>query len=121
VLSPFGAVQQTYTFAPGAVREFALAGAGLVVQLPGGTIEIHKGASVKRLTIPPSARMLDFAESILLYKLGDQIRGRRVASDKDVLLRHGSLAQLEHNGLTYAVGRSVYSVAMVNVNAALNR
>jgi hypothetical protein len=38
-----------------------------------------------------------------------------------VLLRHGSLAQLEHNGLTYAVGRRVYSVAMVNVNAALNR
>ena len=32
-----------------------------------------------------------------------------------------SLAQLEHNGLTYAVGRRVYSVAMVNVNAALNR
>ena len=26
----------------------------------------------------PGARMLDFAESILLYKLGDQIRARRV-------------------------------------------
>ena len=121
VLSPAGAVQQTYTFAPGAVREFALAGAGLIVQLPGGKIEIHRGASVRKLTIPPSARMLDFAESILLYRLGDQIRARRVASGKDVLLRHGSLAQLEHNGLTYAVGRGVYSVAMVNLNAALNR
>jgi len=121
VLSPAGAVQQTYTFAPGAVREFALAGAGLIVQLPGGKIEIHRGASVRKLTIPPSARMLDFAESILLYKLGDQLRARRVTSGKDVLLRHGSLAQLEHNGLTYAVGRGVYSVAMVNLNAALNR
>ena len=121
VLSPAGAVQQTYTFAPGAVREFALAGAGLIVRLPGGKIEIHKGASVKKLTIPPSARMLDFAESILLYQLADQIRGRRVASGKDVLLRHGSLAQLEHKGLTYALGRRVYSVAMVNVNAELNR
>jgi hypothetical protein len=121
VLSPAGAVQQTYTFAPGAVREFALAGAGLIVQLPGGKIEIHQGASIKKLTIPPGARMLDFAESILLYRVGDQIRARRVASGKDVLLRHGSLAQLEHNGLTYAVGRRVYSVAMVNVNAALNR
>jgi hypothetical protein len=121
VLSPGGAVQQTYTFKPGAVQEFALAGAGLVVQLPAGKIEIRKGNSVKKLAIPPSAHMHDFAESILLYKLGDQIRARRVASGKDVLLRHGSLAQLEHNGLTYAVGKKVYSVAMVNVNAALNR
>jgi hypothetical protein len=122
VLSPAGAVQQTYSFARGAVQELALAGAGLIVQLPAGKIEIHKGASpVKKLTIPPGARMLDFAESILLYRLGGQIRARRVASGKDVLLRHGFLAQLEHNGLTYAVGRRVYSVAMVNVNAALNR
>jgi hypothetical protein len=121
VLSPGGAVQQTYTFKPGAVQEFALAGAGLVVQMPGGKIEIRKGASVRKLSIPPGAHMLDFAESILLYKLGDQIRARRVASGKDVLLRHGSLAQLEHNGLTYSVGKKVYSVAMVNVNAALNR
>jgi hypothetical protein len=122
VLSPAGAVQQTYSFARGAVQELALAGAGLIVQLPAGKIEIHKGASpVKKLTIPPGARMLDFAASILLYRLGGQIRARRVASGKDVLLRHGFLAQLEHNGLTYAVGRRVYSVAMVNVNAALNR
>jgi hypothetical protein len=121
VLSPGGAVQQTYTFPPGAVQEFALAGAGLVVQLSGGTIQIRKGAAVKKLRIPPSAHMLDFAESILVYKLGDQIRARRMASGKDVLLRHGSLAQLEHNGLTYAVGKRVYSIAMVNVNAVLNR
>jgi len=121
VLSPGGAVQQTYRFAPGAVQEFALAGAGLVVQLKGGRIEIRKGATVKRLTLPAGARMLDFAESIVLYKLGDQIRARRVASGKDAHLRSGSLAQLEHNGLTYADAKQVFSVAMVNVNAVLNR
>jgi len=121
ILSPAGAVQQTYTFKPGAVQEFALAGAGLVVQLAGGKIEIRKGSGVKALTIPAAAHMLDFAESILLYKLGNQIRAHRVGSGKDVLLRHGSLAQLEHNGLSYSVGKKVYSVAMVNVNAALNR
>ena len=121
VLSPAGAVQQAYSFAPGAVQELALAGARLIVQLPGGRIEIHKGSLVEKLTIPSGARMLDFAESILLYKLGNQIRARRVASGKDVLLRRGFLAQLEHNGLTYAVGRRVFSVAMVNVSAALNR
>jgi hypothetical protein len=120
VLSPGGTVQQTYTFPPGAVQEFALAGVGLVVQLPGGKVEIHRGTSVRRLTIPPRARMLDYAEGIVLYKLGSEIRARRVATGKDALLRHGSLAQLEHNGLTYAVGKRVYSVAMVVVQAALN-
>jgi hypothetical protein len=121
VLSPSGAVQQTYTFRPGTVREFALAGAGLVVQLTGGRIEIRKGASVRRLTLPAGARMLDFAESIVLYKLGNQIRARCVASGKDAFLRSASLAQLEHNGLTYASGKHVFSVAMANVNAVLNR
>ena len=95
-------------------------GTVLVVQLPGGKIEIHNGASVQTLTLPPSARMLDIAEGILLYQLGDQIRARRVATGKDALLHHGSAAQLEHNGLTYAVGKRVHSVAMVNVQAALN-
>jgi hypothetical protein len=31
------------------------------------------------------------------------------------------LAVLEHNGLTYALGRRVSSVAMVNVQATLGR
>jgi hypothetical protein len=118
VLSPGGSVQQTYTFPPGAVQEFALGGIGLIVQLPGGRVEIRRGASVKRLTLPPRARMLDYAEGILLYKLGTAIRGRRVSSGKDVLLRRGSHAVLEHNGLSYAAGKHVYSVAMVNVLAA---
>jgi hypothetical protein len=120
VLSPAGAVQQTYSFPVGAVQQFALAGAGLVVQLSGGKVEIHKGASVKTLQVPAPAHMLDFAESILLYKLGDQIRARLVATGKDVLLRHASLAVLEHNGLSYAVGNRVYSVAMVNVRFAFH-
>jgi hypothetical protein len=120
VLSPQGAVQQTYTFPPGAVQEFALAGIGLVVQLPGGKIEIHKGASVRTLQLPPQAHMLDFAESIVLYRLGTQIRGRQIGTGKDALLRHAPLAVLEHNGLSYAVGNRVYSVAMVVVSTALN-
>jgi hypothetical protein len=120
VLSPSGAVLQTYTFAPGTVQQFALAGAGLVVQLPGGKVEIRNGSSVKTLTIPPAARMLDYAESILLYRLGDAIHARRVVGGKDVVLRHAALATLEHNGLSYANGRRVSSVAMVDVDAALN-
>ena len=52
VLCPRGAVLQTYTFRPGAVQEFALGGRGLVVQLPGGKIEVHNGARVQRFSIP---------------------------------------------------------------------
>jgi hypothetical protein len=119
VLSPAGTVQQTYTFAPGSVQEFALAGAGLIVQLTGGRVEIRNGAAVKKVPLSAGARMLDYAEGILLYKVGAQIRARRVSSGKDALLRKATLAVLEHNGLTYALGRRVSSVAMVNVQARL--
>jgi len=121
VLSRTGTVQQTYTFAPGSVQEFALAGRGLVVQLTGGRVQIRNGSTVKSLTLPRGARMLDFAEGILLYKLGRQIRARRVSTGKDAFLRNATFAVLEHNGLTYAVARRVSSVAMVNVQATLGR
>jgi hypothetical protein len=120
VLSPAGAVVKTYTFPPGSVQEFALAGAGLVVQLGGGRVEIRNGRAVRRLTLPAGARMLDYAEGILLYKLGRQIRARRISTGKDAFLRNATFAVLEHNGLSYAVGRRVASVAMVNVQAALH-
>jgi hypothetical protein len=120
VLSPAGAVRQTYTFAPGSVQELALAGVGLVVQLPGGRVEIRRGTSVaRRLQLPAGARMLDYAEGILLYKLGGQVRARRVSAGRDRLLRRATYAVLEHNGLSYALARRVSSVAMVNVQAAL--
>jgi hypothetical protein len=121
VLSPTGAVQAKYTFAPGSVQEFALAGVGLVVQLSGGRIEIRRGAAVRKLTLPAGARMLDYAQGIVLYKLRGQIRGRAVASGKDVFLRNATFAVLEHNGLTYAAGRRVSSVATVYVTAAFRR
>jgi hypothetical protein len=120
VLSPTGTVRQTYTFAPGSVQEFALAGVGLVVQLPGSRVEIRRGtAVVRRLRLPTGARMLDYAEGILLYRLGAQIRGRRVSTGRDRFLRRATYAVLEHNGLSYAVARRVSSVAMVKVQAAL--
>ncbi len=120
VLSPAGAVQQVYSFAPGSVQEFALAGAGLVTQLAKGKVEIRKGASVKTLTLPAGAQMVDFAEGILLYKLHNQIRAVRVATGKDAFLRYGTFATLEHNGLSYSAGKKVFSVAEVYVQAALH-
>jgi hypothetical protein len=45
-----------------------------------------------------------------------------VASGRDALIRtvgaQAPLARLEHNGMSYAIGKRVYSVAMVNVQAA---
>jgi hypothetical protein len=121
VLAPSGAVLQTYTFRPGSVQEFALGGKGLVVQLPGGRIEIHNGNNVRTLSIPPQAKMLDYADNMLLYRVGNAVHGRFVGSGKDALLRRATIATLEHNGLSYAVGKHVYSVAWVNVTAAINR
>jgi hypothetical protein len=123
ILSPAGAVQETYMFPRGAVQEFALARIGLLVQLPGPRVQILKnGKVVKELVFPARARMRDYAENILLYSVGFQIRGRKVVSGKDALLRtagaQAPLARLEHNGLSYAIGKRVYSVAMVNVQAA---
>lgn len=122
VLSPTGSVQRVYTFAPGSVQEFALAGVGLVVQLTGGKVQLRNGTSIRKETeLPAGARMLDYAEGILLYKHGNEIRARRLSAGKDALLRRGTFAVLEHNGLSYSVGQRVSSVAMVNVQAALNR
>jgi hypothetical protein len=120
VLAPSGAVLRTYAFRPGSVQEFALGGNGLVVQLPGGKVEIHTGNRVRRLSIPPQAKMLDYAENTLLYRVGNAVHGRFVRSGKDALLRRATIAVLEHNGLSYAVGNHVYSVAWANVTALIN-
>src|SRR5206468_4124094 len=101
----------TYTFPRGAVKEFAMFNRFLAVQLPGGKIEIRRGASVRRLRLPPGGRLRDFSEGILLYTKGRQIRLLRIRDGKDVLARTGDQAVLEPNGLTYTQGRRVYSVA----------
>lgn len=121
VLSPAGAVQQTYTFHPGAVQEFALGGRGLVVQLPGGRIEVHNGSKVRVFSIPAQAKMLDYAGNILLYRLGETLRGRFLFSGKDAVLRKGPFGQVETNGLSYANGRTVGSIAWVTLTSLINR
>jgi hypothetical protein len=120
VLAPSGAVLQTYTFRPGSVQEFALGGRGLVVQLQGGRVEIHNGRRVRALSIPPQAKMLDYAENTLLYRVGTAVHGRFVVSGQDAVLRHATLATLEHNGLSYAGKDKVYSIAWATVTALLN-
>ena len=52
------------------------AAGGLVVQLPGGRIEVHNGRHVHMFSIPPQAKMLDYAENTLLYRIGNTLHGR---------------------------------------------
>jgi hypothetical protein len=115
VLSGTGAVASSSAFPLGAIA-FRLAPVGLVVQLPLGAVQVRRGAAlVRTLTLPSGALMLDYANGMLLYSRGTQIRAVRVATRKDVLLRDPRtkpvLAQLEPSGLSYAAGRRVSSVA----------
>jgi hypothetical protein len=121
VLSPSGAVLQTYVFRPGAVQEFALGGRGLVVQLPGGRIEVHNGRRIQVFSIPAQAKMLDYAGNILLYKLGGNLRGRFLFSGKDGALRQATYGTVETNGLSYATGNKVGSIAWVTVTGLISR
>jgi hypothetical protein len=119
VLSSSGAVVSTSTFPLGAVT-FRLGGIDVLAQLGNGVVQIRRGpALVRSLTLPAGARMLDYAEGILVYSLGSQIRGRKIATGRDGLIRDTHqdpvLAQLEPSGLSYAAGRRVYSVAMADV------
>ena len=120
VLSPRGAVLQTYAFRPGAVQEFALGGRGLVVQLSEGKIEVHNGARVQRFSIPAQAKMLDYAGNILLYRLGGTLRGRFLFSGKDGALRTAPLGAVETNGLSYAQVYRVGSVAWVTLTSLIS-
>ena len=120
VLTPTGAVAQSYTFRPGSVQQFALGGRGLVVQLPGGRIEVRNGAAVHRFSIPPRAKMLDYAGNILLYRIGNAVHGRFLWSAKDRVVRHAPLAVVETNGMSYARGRRVYSIAWTTLTSAIS-
>ena len=120
VLGPRGGVLQTYAFRPGAVQEFALGGRGLVVQLPGGKIEVHNGGRVQRFSIPARAKMLDYAGNILLYRLGGTLRGRFLFSGKDRALRTALHGAVETSGLSYAQVYRVGSIAWVTLTSLIS-
>jgi hypothetical protein len=119
VLDPTGKVVQTYTFRPGAVQEFALGGRGLVVELPGGRIEVRNGSRVHLFSIPARGRMLDYAGGILLYKLGADLRGRLLFRGKDGALRTATFGAVETNGLSYALGNKVGSIAWITLTSLI--
>jgi hypothetical protein len=122
VLSEAGARLAEYAYAPGVVKAVRLGAVGTLVQLTSGTIEIRKGESTKRVVLPPTATMLDYAQGVVLYALGGQARGLRLATGADVLLRTTGTpvrASLDTSGLAYVKGRDVGYVAWWRIAALL--
>src|SRR5262249_47154087 len=60
VLDAGGSVVATYPFPAGAVRWLGLAPAGVVVQVPGAKVEIHRGNTTRTVQLKPNAIVLDY-------------------------------------------------------------
>lgn len=121
VLNSSGAVARAYAFAPGAVRWIGLAPAGLLVQLPGAKVEIHRGAATRMVQLKPNAIVLDYAEGRILYRVGQTFWLRQVASGVDIQVLQGSrrqpiVAALDTHGLTWTQGSSVNWVCAVCIS-----
>jgi hypothetical protein len=112
VLSSSGAVVKTYDFVPGAVRWVGLAPSGLVVQVPGAKVEIHRGAATRTMQLKPNAIVLDYAEGRILYRVAQTFWVRQVATGVDAELLQGSREQaiaatLDTHGLAWTQGPNV--------------
>ena len=113
-----GSVATTYPFPPGAVRWLRLAPAGLVVQVPGAKVEIHRGTATRTVQLKQNAIVLDYAEGRILYRVGQTFWLRQVSTGVDTVLlqgsrRHAITAVLDTHGLVWSQGSSVHWVCAV--------
>ncbi len=118
VLDGGGSFVKTYPFPPGAVRWIRLAPGGLVVQVPGAKVEIHRGATTRVVQLKPNAIALDYAEGRILYRVGQTFWLRYVSSGVDTELLQGSRRHpvapvLDTHGLAWAQGTMVHWVCAV--------
>ncbi len=118
VLDGGGSVVKTYPFPPGAARWIRLAPGGLVVQVPGAKVEIHRGTATHVVQLKPNAIALDYAEGRILYRVGQTFWLRHVSSGVDTELLQGSRRHplapvLGTHGLAWAEGSSVHWVCAV--------
>ena len=123
VLAGDGTMVRDYAYAPGDVRAVALGGVGVLVQRRHGVLDVRKGAAARTIELPSTALMLDFAEGVLLYSVGAQLRGRKLSTGRDVLVRIAPTpvqATLDASGLVYADGRRVRFVPTRAVAAAFS-
>jgi hypothetical protein len=112
VLNDAGALDATFTFAPGQVKWIGLAPTGLLVQLPGAKVEIRSGAPTRTVQLKANAIVLDYAGGRLLYRVAQSFWLRDVRSGTDTRLLQGSskqpiAASLDTHGLAWRQGSSV--------------
>jgi hypothetical protein len=112
VLGDSGAIDATFAFAPGEVKWIGLTPRGLLLQLPGAKVEIRRGAPIRTVQLRPNAIVLDYAESRLLYRVGQSFWLHHVGSGTDTLLLQGSrkhpiAVSLDTHGLAWRQGSTV--------------
>jgi len=118
VLDGGGSVVATYRFPPGAVRWIRLAPAGVVVQVPGSKVEIHRGSATRVVQLKQNAIVLDYAEGRILYRVGQAFWLRQVSTGVDTQLLQGSRRHpitpvLDTHGFAWSQGASVHWVCAV--------
>jgi hypothetical protein len=94
LLKSDGSVAWAAPYPAGAVKAIALAPTGLIVQLAGSVERRTPSGVTGTTTLPAGARMVDFAEGHIVYTIGNQIRSRKAATGKDVLLLTGAAAKV---------------------------
>ena len=112
ILDAQGSVARTYDFDPGEVRWLALAPAGLLVQVVGATVEIHRGDAMRTVELRPNGIALDYADGSLLYRVGQTFWLRGVGQGNETLLLQASRkrpieAALDAHGLAWTQGTQV--------------
>jgi hypothetical protein len=100
------------------VEDAVLAAAGLVAKTRAG-LEIRDGASTRTIALPRGSRFLGYAQGLVAYGTGRQLRLRALTSGRDWV--HRTLAprfhaQLGRRGLTWASGRTLGYSAWVIVS-----
>ena len=120
-ISPTGTVLRERPFDPGFVEAAVLAGPGMMLKTPEG-IEIHDGSSVRELPLPAGSRFLGYAEGLLAYASGRQLRLLRVPTAAHTTFRTlpaaGFRAQFGRRGIGYVTDDRVFFNARTVVGAA---
>lgn len=111
VLSRTGAVVRTYDHATGTIKAVQLAYGGPIVQVRSRVV-IGWSAGT-HVDLPAGARMLDYRQRAIFYRLGTEVRSRAVGDGSDVLVRRIAIKPSEPMlfsmdwGLGWATGRTV--------------
>jgi hypothetical protein len=105
------------------VEEAVLAAAGLIAKTRDG-LEIRDGRTVRTIALPRGSRFLGYAQGLVAYGTGRQLRLRVLSSGTDWLYRTLTTrfhAQLGRRGIAWASGRTLGYGAWVVVSSPPSR